>query len=172
MTRAAEIRVRRAEAGDAEALTAIAAAVGGEEERWLLATAEWRPVAQERRYLRAVRSSPNAAVFVAEAPDGELVGRLSLARDAHPASAHVADLGIMIAAGRRRQGIGRLMLAHAVAWARGAGVSKLELHVVPWNEPAIKLYEAFGFEREGFRKAHYVRDGEYVDAVLMAYRVK
>ena len=48
---------------------------------------------------------------------------------------------------------------------------KLELHVFPWNEPAIQLYEQFGFEREGLRKAHYRRGGEYVDAILMAYRV-
>ena len=42
----------------------------------------------------------------------------------------------------------------------------------PWNEPAISLYEAFGFEREGYRKGHYQRSGEEVDAVLMAYRVE
>ncbi len=48
---------------------------------------------------------------------------------------------------------------------------KLELHVFPWNEPAIALYESFGFEREGLRKGHYLRDGEPVDAILMAYHV-
>ena len=53
----------------------------------------------------------------------------------------------------------------------GAGVRKIELHVFPWNEPAIHLYEKFGFDREGVRKAHYARGGEYVDAVLMSYRV-
>ena len=29
----------------------------------------------------------------------------------------------------------------------------------------------FGFEREGLRKDHYRRGGEYVDAILMAFRV-
>ena len=48
---------------------------------------------------------------------------------------------------------------------------KLELHVFPWNEPALGLYESFGFEREGYRKRHYERGGELVDAVLMAYFV-
>ena len=33
---------------------------------------------------------------------------------------------------------------------------------------AIALYESFGFEREGLRKAHYLRDGVPVDAILMA----
>ena len=48
---------------------------------------------------------------------------------------------------------------------------KLELHVFPWNEPALALYESFGFEREGYRREHYARAGGYVDAVLMAYRL-
>ena len=45
---------------------------------------------------------------------------------------------------------------------------KLELHVFPWNSAAIALYEHFGFVQEGYRKAHYRRGDEYVDAVLMA----
>ena len=67
----------------------------------------------------------------------------------HPASRHVADLGLMVAAtataaagsaGAARAG-GRL----------GARVRrpKLELHVFPHNEPAIALYERFGFARGG-----------------------
>jgi len=45
------------------------------------------------------------------------------------------------------------------------------LHVFPHNEPAIKLYEQFGFEREGTRRNHFRRGGRLLDAVLMAYRV-
>ena len=77
----------------------------------------------------------------------------------------------MVAATHRRRGIGRMLLEQAVSWARDAGVRKLELHVFPWNEPAIRLYETFGFEREGLRRGHYRRDRAYVDAILMAYRL-
>jgi RimJ/RimL family protein N-acetyltransferase len=77
----------------------------------------------------------------------------------------------MVAADRRGQGIGRGLLEAAVDWARAADVTKLELHVFPWNEPAIRLYERFGFEREGVRRGHYRRAGEEVDAILMAYRL-
>jgi putative acetyltransferase len=164
------IRVRRAEASDAAALVALAEAVGGEEGDWMLTTERWRSVGEERRYLKATRQHPDAAVFVVDA-DGRLVARLSLSRDPHPASRHVADLGLMVAATHRRRGIGTVLLEEAVSWARSAGVSKLELHVFPWNEPAIGLYESFGFEREGYRKGHYRRDGELVDAILMAYLV-
>ena len=68
---------------------------------------------------KALRRHPHAAVFVAEAADA-IVGRLSVARDPHPASFHVADLGLMVAAGHRRRGVGRALLEHAVEWAREA----------------------------------------------------
>jgi RimJ/RimL family protein N-acetyltransferase len=162
--------VRAATPGDAAALVQLGEEVGGEPEGWLITSAGWRNVGDERRYLRAVRRFPHAAVLVAD-DEGLVVGRLSIARDEHPASKHVADLGLMVAASHRRQGIGRALLAAAVGWAREAGVRKLELHVFPHNEPAIRLYEEFGFEREGYRRAHYRRGREYLDAILMAYEV-
>jgi RimJ/RimL family protein N-acetyltransferase len=160
--------VRPAELRDAERLVALASSIAGEAEGWLLADSRWRSPGDERRYIRALRRHPDAALFVAEA-EGELVGRLSLMRDPHPASRHVADLGLMVAASHRRRGIGTALMAAAEAWARGAEVAKLELHVFPHNEPALALYEKLGYEREGYRTRHYLRpEGRFVDAILMA----
>ena len=164
------IAIRPAEPSDAPELVSLAASVGQEAGDWLLTTETWRPVGDERRYLKAVRRHADAAVYVA-VDGGRIVGRLSLARDPHPASTHVADLGLMVAESHRRRGIGTALLEAAVAWAKGSGVSKLELHVFPWNEPAIQLYERFGFEREGLRCGHYLRNGDAVDALLMAYHL-
>jgi RimJ/RimL family protein N-acetyltransferase len=163
--------IRRAEPPDAAGLVDLGRAVGSEPGGWLITTEDWRSAADERRYLRALRRYEHAAVFVAEAEDGEIVGRLSLARDQHPASSHVADLGLMVAAAHRRRGIGSALLEEAARWARERGVTKLELHVFPHNEAALALYERFGFEREGYRKRHYRRRDGYVDAILMAYEV-
>ena len=165
-----EIVIRRATPADAPALVHLGEIVSSEPEGWLITDGDWREVSDERRYLRAIRRSSDAAVFVAEADEG-IVGRLSLARDTHPASRHVADLGLMVAPNHRRRGIGRALLARAVEWGRAAGIEKLELHVFPHNGPAIRLYEQFGFEREGLRRGHYRRRGELVDALLMAYSV-
>jgi len=165
-----DISIRRAAPADAPTLVELGREVGAEPEGWLISSGKERSVRDERGFLRAVRHSNDAAVFVAEAPDG-IVGRLSVGRDPHPASAHVADLGLMVAKSHRRLGIGRALLEQAVEWARQAGVTKLELHVFPNNLPALRLYETFGFEREGYRKGHYRREGTPVDAVLMAYEV-
>jgi putative acetyltransferase len=163
----AGFRVRHAEPGDAAALVELARAVGGEPEGWLVTDGEWRTASDERRYVRATRRSPNAAVLVAESPDG-IVGRLSIARDPHPASRHVADLGLMVARDFRRRGAGRALMEAAEEWACRVGVRKLELHVFPHNEAAIALYTRLGYVREGLRRNQYRRPGGYVDAVLMA----
>jgi len=162
--------IRRAEPSDAEGLTRLGEAVGSEPEGWLVTTNGWRQVSDERRYLRAIRRYPNAAVFVAE-DEGRIVGRLSIARDQHPASRHVADLGLMVALSHRRRGIGTGLLKAALDWARHSEVRKLELHVFPHNEAAIALYEGFGFVREGYRQRHYRRGDDYADAILMALDV-
>ncbi|MGZ4358161.1 MAG: N-acetyltransferase family protein [Gaiellaceae bacterium] len=163
--------VRPAQPRDAEAIAILARTVSAEPEGWLLTIDSWRSSSDERRYLRALRRHPDAVVLVAELYE-RIVGRLSLAPDPHPASRHVADLGLMVAKSHRRRGIGRALLEGAVTWALENEISKLELHVFPYNEAAMRLYESFGFEQEGFRRRHYRRDGEYVDAVLMAYTVQ
>jgi RimJ/RimL family protein N-acetyltransferase len=161
------LNVRPAEPGDASRLVDLAREVGGEEEGWLITGGEWRSPGEERRYLRWLRHHSDAAVFVAE-ENGAIIGRLSIARDAHPASEHVADLGLMVAREFRRQGIGTALMEEAERWARDLAVRKLELHVFPHNEAAIALYRGLGYEEEGFRRNHYRRRGEFLDAILMA----
>ena len=97
-----------------------------------------------RRYLRRSAAVPGAAVFVAETPEG-IVGRLSLAHDAR-GLAPCRGLGLMVAAGHRRLGVGTALLEQAAEGGGGRSL-KLELHVFPHNAPAIALYERFGFAR-------------------------
>ena len=133
------------------------------------ATRAWRSVADERRYIRALRRHPDAALLVAEL-DGEIVGRLSLARDPHPASAHVADLGLMVAARapapRDRHGAARRGRGMGARRRRSASSSCTSSRT---TSAAIALYEKLGYVREGYRAdALPPPDGRFVDAILMA----
>ena len=159
--------VRKARPADARALVDLAKAVGSEPEGWLIADGNWRSVRRERRHLRLAARSRHVAVLVAESDDA-ILGRLTIARDAHPASPHVADVGLMVAGGARRRGIGRALMDAAEEWAGAAGITKIELHAFPHNAAAIALYEHLGYHREGYRRRHFRRGGETVDAVVMA----
>ena len=68
----------------------------------------------------------------------------------------------------RHQGIGTELFRRMEAWARGHGVTRLELTVVAENDAAIGLYEKNGFEREGVKQQSILLDGEYKDELYMA----
>jgi len=99
---------------------------------------------------------------------GQIVGELSIrAISSRKAIRHVATLGMSVAAGQRRKGIGKQLLEAAIEWAPTAGIRRIELYVYARNEAAIKLYEAMGFHHEGRRKG-FIRDGStYIDDLVM-----
>lgn len=160
------VEIRRAEPRDAAALVELARAVESEEQSWLIGGPEWSDLGAARRYLRETRRRRDRAVLVADAA-GAIIGRLSVTRGRHPATAHVAVVALIVAHARRRQGIGRALMEAAEAWARDVGVSKLELSVFAHNAPAIALYERLGYEREGLRHRHLRRRDEFLNVVLM-----
>ncbi len=49
-----------------------------------------------------------------------------------------------------------------------AGFHRLELEIYAFNERACAHAERAGFVREGRKRQAYLRDGEWVDAVLYA----
>lgn len=125
-------------------------------------------LSDERDAIEAAAAHPRARWLVAD-DAGALVGQLSI-RPASPrrALAHVGVLGISVRHAQRRRGIGRALLAEAIAWAPTAGVTRIELYVYARNTAAIALYERAGFVHEGRRRG-YVREGDaYLDDLVMA----
>lgn len=68
---------------------------------------------------------------------------------------HVKD--IAVESERRREGIGRALLARALTTLASTGVERIRLEVRRSNHAARSLYEDFGFER------HHVQSGYYAD---------
>jgi len=55
---------------------------------------------------------------------------------------------LAVAPERRREGLGRRMMAAAEAWLRDAGAPKIQLMVRDGNAEAIAFYEAIGLARQ------------------------
>lgn len=85
---------------------------------------------------------------------------------------HSAGMGIMIHKDYQCQGVGSKLMETLIDLADNwLMLVRIELGVYPDNEKAIHLYEKFGFEVEGTKKKAVIRNGEYIDEVMMA-RVK
>jgi ribosomal protein S18 acetylase RimI-like enzyme len=155
------VRIRPATAADDAALRA-------------LADATWAPDVSP-----GPRRAPGESFFdertapedVLVAVDGAtLAGYVRLGRVTRLASnAHVVAItGLAVDPAHRRRGIARLLLDAAVEAARARGARRLTLRVLAPNAAARALYEAAGFVVEGVLRDEFVRDGRYVDDVLMA----
>ncbi len=74
-------------------------------------------------------------------------------------------MNVAVAPPVRRRGIARMLVDHALAEGRSQGVRRMTLEVRASNEPALRLYGRFGFERTAVRKDYYSDPKE--DAILM-----
>jgi len=76
---------------------------------------------------------------------------------------HVHNLAVLPA--RRRQGLGRRLLALTLDIARRRGARSALLEVRQGNWPALELYRSMGFRPVGRRRDYYTRPTE--DAVVL-----
>lgn len=135
------------------------------EEGWVRSAPLPNPVRHYRTLFRDART--DHGLWLVAVAGGDVVGHLAITREEHPATRHIASLGLGVLAEWRGRGIGSTMIGDALAWARDVGVRKVILTVYPDNLPAVNLYRKFGFIEEGRFFRHSVRDGEYRDEILM-----
>ena len=142
----------------------------------------WSEIVAEGRYVRSEEVRHPARVYRARfrsswtdreaqvvAIEGErVVGHVYVQRELHPVTRHVATLGIAVAASHRGRGIGSVLMAEAMRWARESHVDKIVLSVYPHNTAAIALYRKFGFVDEGRLVGHSRKSYGYEDEILMA----
>lgn len=85
-----------------------------------------------------------------------------------PRRRHVGTIGMSVHDEWQGKGIGTALMRAGVDLADNwINLRRLELEVYTDNEPAIRLYERFGFEREGTLRQHAFREGRYVDSYVM-----
>jgi RimJ/RimL family protein N-acetyltransferase len=141
--------IDRAVTADASALVRLAGQVAGESD-FLSAGRGERPrsTAAQAAFLRRLAQTRRG--FVLKATLGlHVVGTLSVVRPDLPRLRHRAELGISVSATHWSRGIGRRLMATAIALARQQGVRKINLRVRSDNQRAIRLYRSFGFVSEG-----------------------
>jgi RimJ/RimL family protein N-acetyltransferase len=149
------IEVRPAAEADRRPLALLFAAVAEERD----GIAAEPPVDVERR--AASWDLDRTLVAVAT---GEIVGVIFVLES----SFGFGEIGMMVAADRRRRGVGTALVAAVIDWARARGLHKLTLSVFPHNIAAVALYRKFGFVEEGLCVKHLRRaNGDLWDLLAM-----
>ena len=125
-------------------------------------------VDEESRRLGELAQSAGSIELVAEV-DGAIVGSAGFGPvGAKEKLCHRADFGIAVDAGFWGLGIGRGLTRAAIACAREAGYTQLELQALSTNGRACALYESEGFTEYGRNpKGFRTRTGDFQELVLM-----
>lgn len=101
--------------------------------------------------------------------EGLVVGQLGLQVMQNPRRRHVAEIGMGVSEPYQGQGIGSALLRAALDMADNwLALRRVELLVYTSNEPAVALYERFGFEVEAELTDYAFQYGNYINALLMA----
>lgn len=159
--------VRDARPRDAKDLARLLDAIAAEPRSGLLMEPGMRTPGDWRHVIAESEVGWGRLFIVAEAGRG-LAANLGLRPVPNPASRHVCDIGISVAATTRNLGLGGALLELALEWAVAQGYTKATLSALGHNDGAVRFYERHGFVHEGRRVAQFIRGGQYSDEVLMA----
>ncbi len=118
------------------------------------------PLRFPRAYMRRVIENPDSATWIAEEISEEfnqmtgfaIVEWAGLAGDRY---AYIQTLEV--SPEFRRNGIARELLSRLEESARKAGAAAIWLHVDAQNAPAIRLYQAHGYQKQGREEHYYAR---------------
>lgn len=99
---------------------------------------------------RAYFASGEKTNFVAQAEDGNLLGASYVRANNAGPGRHVANCGYVTAPAARGRGVARALCAHSIEWCRAQCFRAIQFNfVVSTNEPAVHIWQSFGFEVVG-----------------------
>ena len=103
-----------------------------------------------RRRLAPYVEGGRTEAYVAESPDGGLLGYIMLGEGGGflTSEPHGFIFDVWIAPAHRGKGLGKYLVAWAAEWARARGYRKIKLEVAETNARARHVYEELGFRAE------------------------
>jgi putative acetyltransferase len=158
-----EIEIRHAEPKDYEAIHTMMA-----QPRAYTGTLQM-PYPSIETWRKRLENPPDGMVNLVACIEGNVVGQLGLHAIDRPRRRHVGSIGMAVHDDWQGKGVGTALMAAAVDLADNwFNLLRLELQVYVDNEPALHLYQKFGFEIEGTLRCYAYREGKYVDSYTMA----
>jgi phosphinothricin acetyltransferase len=135
-------------------------------------TADTEPISVESRHAWFAEHTPERRPLWVVEQNGKIVGWLSYSNFyGRPAYSGTAELSIYLHEDARGKGLGKYFLQQAIDFAPSVGVHTLLGFIFGHNEPSLKLFEAFAFERWATMPRVANLDGVERDLIIVGKRV-
>lgn len=108
--------------------------------------------------------NPQAVFLTAETAQGEVLGYAGMHNIL--GEGYIDNIAVFPQA--RRKGIGSALVNALCTYGEQNGLVFVTLEVRPSNEPALSLYQKYGFQQEGIRRGYYRHPTE--DAWILTRR--
>lgn len=111
-------------------------------------------------------------VLIAVNQKNEIVGHIDLKSHNQNYTSHRAVLGMGVHRDYRKEGLGSLLIESILDWAKNeTKIERIDLRVLSVNDPAIRLYNKFGFQKIGEIEDMFRIDGKSHNFILMTKKV-
>lgn len=162
------MHIRKIQPDDAEAFLALNHQLDAETKTMLLEPGERNnDVESLRKRIEHTVVQTHEAIFVAE-EDEILIGYASIMGGHLHRMAHKASIVTGVLPQHGGKGVGTQLFTAMLKWTEKSELHRLELTVMTHNAPAIALYQKFGFQIEGTKRASLKVDGCYIDEYVMS----
>ena len=116
---------------------------------------------------KIINRGKNQYWYVAE-ENGKVIGLGILMNHGNLRKKHVGVITLMVNSDYQNKGIGSLLMDKLINLSESINIIRLELCVFRDNYKAINLYKKFGFKEEGIKVKSALKNGEYIDEIMMA----
>ena len=116
---------------------------------------------------KIINRGKNQYWYVAE-ENGKVIGLGILMNHGNLRKKHVGVITLMVNSDYQNKGIGSLLMDKLINLSESLNIIRLELCVFRDNYKAINLYKKFGFKEEAIKVKSALKNGEYIDEIMMA----
>ena len=116
---------------------------------------------------KIINRGKNQYWYVAE-ENGKVIGLGILMNHGNLRKKHVGVITLMVNSDYQNKGVGSLLMDKLINLSESLNIIRLELCVFRDNYKAINLYKKFGFKEEGIKVKSALKNGEYIDEIMMA----
>ncbi|WP_096515579.1 GNAT family N-acetyltransferase [Clostridium perfringens] len=116
---------------------------------------------------KIINRGKNQYWYVAE-ENGKVIGLEILMNHGNLRKKHVGVITLMVNSDYQNKGVGSLLMDKLINLSESLNIIRLELCVFRDNYKAINLYKKFGFKEEGIKVKSALKNGEYIDEIMMA----